>query len=64
MEAVRAAIKAIHDDTQSKIAAVLTDDQKTKFAAWEKQRAEAIERQENNDAPPPPPDGAGGPPGA
>jgi|WetSurMetagenome_2_1015567.scaffolds.fasta_scaffold14497_2 Spy/CpxP family protein refolding chaperone len=61
MEAARAAIKAIHEDTQSKIAAVLTDDQKTKFEVWEKQRAEAS-RQQDGEMPPPPPDGDGGPP--
>lgn len=62
MEAGRTAIKAIHADTNAKIAALLTDDQKTKFAAWEKKRAKASAQHENDDAPPPPPDGEGGPP--
>jgi periplasmic protein CpxP/Spy len=63
MEARRAAMKTIRTDTQAKIAALLTDDQKTKFAAWEKKRAKASAQQENgDDAPPPPPDGEGGPP--
>lgn len=63
MEAMRAATKTIHADTQAKIAALLTGDQKTKFAAWEQKRAKASARQEDEgDAPPPPPDGEGGPP--
>jgi Spy/CpxP family protein refolding chaperone len=62
MEAARTAIKAIHADTNAKIAALLSDDQKTKFAAWEEKRAQASAQHENDDAPPPPPDGEGGPP--
>jgi len=62
MEAMRGAMKAIHADTQAKIAALLTDDQKTKFAVWEQKRAKASARQESDEMPPPPPDGEGAPP--
>jgi Spy/CpxP family protein refolding chaperone len=62
MEAKRAAMKSLRADMQAKIAALLTDEQKVKFAAWEKKRAKASARQENDDMPPPPPDGEGGPP--
>jgi len=59
---LRAAAKAIREDSNAKIAETLTDDQKTKFAAWEKKRQKASARQESDDMPPPPPDGEGGPP--
>lgn len=62
MEAARTAMKVIRADSQAKIAALLTDDQKTKFAAWEKKRAKASAQQDNDGMPPPPPDGEGGPP--
>jgi hypothetical protein len=61
MEANRAAMKALREATQTKIAALLTDDQKTKFAAWIKKH-EKSSSQQDEDAPPPPPDGEGGPP--
>jgi Spy/CpxP family protein refolding chaperone len=62
MQKMRTAAKAIREDANAKIAEALTDDQKTKFAAWEKKRQKASARQEGDDMPPPPPDGEGGPP--
>jgi Spy/CpxP family protein refolding chaperone len=62
MQKMRAAAKAIREDANAKIAETLTDDQKVKFAAWEKKRQKASARQEGDDMPPPPPDGEGGPP--
>lgn len=61
MENMRSSMKAIRDDAHAKIAAILTDDQKTKYAAWEKKQ-QSKSRQESDDMPPPPPDGDGGPP--
>ena len=63
MEAMHAQMKTIHAAAQAKIAAVLTADQKTIFAAWQKKNARASARQEIDNMPPPPPDGEGGPPG-
>ena len=62
MEANRTAIKALREATQAKIAALLSDDQKTKFAAWVKKHEKSAAQQEGDDMPPPPPDGEGGPP--
>ena len=62
MDAIRASMKTIREATQTKIAALLSDDQKIKFAVWEKKRARSSAQQENDDMPPPPPDGQGGPP--
>jgi Spy/CpxP family protein refolding chaperone len=63
MEALRAAVKSIHEETRAKIAAVLTDSQKTTYAAWEAKREKAAAKQEQSeDMPPPPPDGEDGPP--
>jgi Spy/CpxP family protein refolding chaperone len=61
MEKSRAAAKAIGEEAHAKIAAALTEDQRTKFAVWEEKREKATERQEGDDMPPPP-DGDGGPP--
>ena len=73
-ETIRQKASAIRDDTNSKIAALLSDDQKTKYSAWLEKRKEAEERrrQQQGDGPPPPPPGdgpggggpGGGPPGA
>jgi Spy/CpxP family protein refolding chaperone len=62
MQKMRTAAKAIREDANAKIAETLTDDQKVKFAAWEKKRQKSSARQESDDMPPPPPDGEGGPP--
>jgi Spy/CpxP family protein refolding chaperone len=62
MEKVRDAAKTIREDADTKIAATLTDDQKTKFAAWKQKQAKAFDRQERDGMPPPPPDGGDGPP--
>ena len=61
MQAQRAAVKGIREATRTKIAALLTDDQKTKYAAWLKKKIQSEKRSED-DMPPPPPDGMGGPP--
>jgi periplasmic protein CpxP/Spy len=50
----REQMEAIRNDTDSKIAALLNDDQKTKFAAWQQQRKERMEHHEGNPPPPPP----------
>lgn len=60
MQKLRTAAKAIREEANGKIAESLTDDQKAKFAAWEKKRQKASARQESDDMPPPPPDGEGG----
>jgi Spy/CpxP family protein refolding chaperone len=63
MEALQAAVKSIHKETRAKIAAVLSDSQKTTYAAWEAKREKALAReQQSEDMPPPPPDGGDGPP--
>jgi Spy/CpxP family protein refolding chaperone len=49
----REQMEAIHNDTDGKITALLNDDQKVKFAAWQKERKERMERREGG--PPPPP---------
>jgi len=62
----RAKADAIREASNAKIAGLLTDDQKTKFAAWEEQQKATRERRESQqgDQPPgPPPDGGGGPGG-
>ncbi len=51
-------MKQIRDETDAKITALLNDDQKAKFAAWQQQRKERMERHEGHDGPPPPPPGA------
>jgi Spy/CpxP family protein refolding chaperone len=62
MEDARATMKTIRSDAQTKIVAVLTDEQKTKYAAWQKKHAKALAQQEDGEMQPPPPDGDGGPP--
>jgi len=49
----REQMEAIHNDTDAKITALLNEDQKVKFAAWQKERKERMERHEGG--PPPPP---------
>jgi Spy/CpxP family protein refolding chaperone len=63
MEENRAAMDAIHETTRTTIAAVLDDEQKTKFAAWEKQHERPDRQSQNGEMPPPPPSGEGGPAG-
>jgi Spy/CpxP family protein refolding chaperone len=61
MASARAAANAIRKDAQARIALLLNDAQKEKFAAWQKKQDKAAEQQ-SNEMPPPPPDGADGPP--
>jgi periplasmic protein CpxP/Spy len=49
----REQMMGLRKDSDTKIAALLNDDQKTKFAAWQQQRMER--RRGGGDAPPPPP---------
>jgi Spy/CpxP family protein refolding chaperone len=63
MEALRASgalpnreqMGAIHRDANLKIAALLSDDQKAKFAAWQEQNRERRRGQGSGEAPPPQP---------
>jgi Spy/CpxP family protein refolding chaperone len=52
----REQMEAIRNDTDTKIAALLNDDQKTKFAAWQQERKARMERRQGSggDNPPPP----------
>jgi Spy/CpxP family protein refolding chaperone len=50
-------MEAIRNDTDTKISALLNDDQKAKFAAWQAQRKARMERREGTGGPPPPPPG-------
>jgi Spy/CpxP family protein refolding chaperone len=50
----RAQMMAIRNDTDTKITALLNDDQKTKFAAWQQERKERMQQREGGTAPPPP----------
>jgi Spy/CpxP family protein refolding chaperone len=50
----REQMEAVHNDTDAKITALLNDDQKTKFAAWQQQRKERMEHRESGPPPPPP----------
>jgi Spy/CpxP family protein refolding chaperone len=50
----REQMEAIRNDTDTKITALLNDDQKSKFAAWQQQRKERMERRR--------PGGENGPP--
>jgi Spy/CpxP family protein refolding chaperone len=50
----REQMEAIRNDTDNKITALLNDDQKTKFAAWQQQRKERMERRQGANAPAPP----------
>jgi len=67
MEALRAARKTIRQDAHARIAALLTDEQKAKYAAWQQKREKAAVREESEEMGPPdggpPPDGGGGPDG-
>ncbi|MDR3793177.1 MAG: hypothetical protein P4L03_07340 [Terracidiphilus sp.] len=57
-EQIRTQMKAIRDDANTKIEALLTDEQATKYKQWLKQQ-----KRNNDDGMPPPPDGGpGGPP--
>ena len=55
----REQMEAIRNDTDTKITALLNDDQKTKFAALQQERKERMERRQGpgagGDNPPPPP---------
>jgi Spy/CpxP family protein refolding chaperone len=53
----REQMQAIRKDTDAKISALLNDDQKTKFAAWQQQRMEGRRGPggPGGDQPPPPP---------
>jgi Spy/CpxP family protein refolding chaperone len=53
----REQMEGIRKDTDAKISALLNDDQKAKFAAWQQQRMQH-RRGPGGDAPPPPPPGA------
>jgi Spy/CpxP family protein refolding chaperone len=53
----RQQMEAIRNDTDTKISALLNDDQKAKFAAWQAQRKARMERREGAGGPPPPPPG-------
>jgi Spy/CpxP family protein refolding chaperone len=53
----REQMEGVRKDTDAKINALLNDDQKTKYAAWEKERMEH-RRGPGGDGPPPPPSGA------
>jgi protein CpxP len=48
----REQMEAIHNDTDTRINALLNEDQKTKFAAWQQERKQRMERREGG--PPPP----------
>jgi protein CpxP len=53
----REPMEAIRNDTDTKISALLNDDQKTKFAAWQQERNARMERRQGpaGGNPPPPP---------
>jgi Spy/CpxP family protein refolding chaperone len=51
-------MEAIRNDTDTKITALLNDDQKAKFAAWQQERKERMEHRQGpggDNAPPPQP---------
>ena len=50
----REQLEAVRNDTDTKITALLNDDQKTKFAAWQQERKRRMERRQGPDAPAPP----------
>ena len=54
-------LRAIRKDTEAKIAALLTDEQKMKFSEWQQEREGVMERrqQEQENEPQPPPDPVG-----
>jgi len=49
----REQMDAIRNDTDTKISALLNDDQKAKFAQWQAQRKERMQRRGGADGPPP-----------
>jgi protein CpxP len=54
----REQMESIRNDTDTKITALLNDDQKTKFAAWQQERKERMEHRQGpggENAPPPSP---------
>jgi len=62
-QARMAQMQQIHDETNTKIAALLDDNQKKIFAEWlEKRKAEMEQRRSQGGQPPSPPDGGGPPP--
>ena len=65
-EARMTQMNQIHEESNTKIAALLDDNQKKTFAEWEARRKEQMERRggRGGQGGPPPPDGAGGPPPA
>jgi Spy/CpxP family protein refolding chaperone len=65
-QARMAQVDQIRDETDTKIAALLNDTQKPKFAEWLQRRKAAMERRrpEDGNPPPPPPDGGAPPPNA
>ena len=46
-------VLAIRSATDTKISALLNDDQKTKFTAWQQERKARMQQREGGDAPPP-----------
>jgi Spy/CpxP family protein refolding chaperone len=62
MAAKQASLKALREASRTKIAALLSADQKSKYDAYTKKRTQAEAREEQEGMPPPPPDGDGGPP--
>lgn len=52
----REQVEAIRNDTNTKITALLNDDQKTKFAVWQQERRERMQqrRGQGGENPPPP----------
>jgi Spy/CpxP family protein refolding chaperone len=47
-------MEAIRKETDGKITALLNDDQKGKFAAWQQERKARMQQRMGGDAPPPP----------
>lgn len=53
----REQMETVRNDTDTKISALLNDEQKTKYAAWQQQRKERMERRGGGPDGPPPPSG-------
>jgi protein CpxP len=51
----REQMEGIRKDTDAKITALLNDDQKTRYAAWQKERMDRMQRRGPGDGAPPPP---------
>ncbi len=51
----RQQMEGIRNDTDAKINALLNENQKAKFAEWQKERSARMGRQQGPDQPPPPP---------